>query len=99
MGTSQSVVARLESARRKPTFDVVARYAAAIDRRIDIHLVPAGSGREVLALASGQSGDGDAACFNPPEPAVSLRPLVCYTAARRPGASATLEMHHGTFHT
>ena len=74
MGTSQSVIARLESARHMPTFDMVARYAAAIDRRIDIHLVPAGSGREVLALASGQSGDGDAACFNPPAPAVSLRP-------------------------
>ena len=46
MGTSQSVVARLESARHMPTFDMVARYAAAINRRIDIHLVPAGSSRE-----------------------------------------------------
>lgn len=53
MGTSQSVVARLESARHMPTFDLVARYAAAIDRRIDIYLVPAGSGREVLVLPSG----------------------------------------------
>ena len=51
MGTSQSVVARLESARHMPTFDMVARYAAAIDRRIDIHLVPVGSGRGVLAHA------------------------------------------------
>jgi transcriptional regulator with XRE-family HTH domain len=53
MGTSQSVVARLEIARRKPTFDVVARYVAAIDRRTDIHLGPAGGRREVLALAFG----------------------------------------------
>jgi ribosome-binding protein aMBF1 (putative translation factor) len=42
MGTSQSVVARLENARHMPTFDMVARYAAAVGRRIDIHLVPAG---------------------------------------------------------
>jgi ribosome-binding protein aMBF1 (putative translation factor) len=42
MGTSQSVVARLENARHMPTFDMVARYAAAIGRRVDIHLVPAG---------------------------------------------------------
>ena len=51
MGTSQSVVARLESARHMPTFDMVARYAAAIGRRIDIHLVPAGNGHEVMAHA------------------------------------------------
>lgn len=51
MGTSQSVVARLESARHMPTFDMVARYAAAIGRRIDIHLVPAGKGHEVMAHA------------------------------------------------
>ena len=43
MGTTQSVVARLETARHMPTFDLVARYAAAIDRRLDIHLVPSGS--------------------------------------------------------
>jgi len=43
MGTSQSVVARLENARHMPTFDMVARYAAAIDRRLDIHLVPSAS--------------------------------------------------------
>ena len=35
MGTSQSVAARLERARHRPTFDRVARYAAAIGRRID----------------------------------------------------------------
>ena len=40
MGTTQSVVARLETARHMPTFDLVARYAAALDRRLDIHLVP-----------------------------------------------------------
>jgi ribosome-binding protein aMBF1 (putative translation factor) len=51
MGTSQSVVARLRNARPMPTFDMVTRYAAAIDRRIDIQRVPAGSGREVLAHA------------------------------------------------
>jgi ribosome-binding protein aMBF1 (putative translation factor) len=42
MGTSQSVIARLENARHMPTFDMVARYAAAIGRRLDIHLVPVG---------------------------------------------------------
>jgi len=40
MGTTQSVVARLESARHMPTFDLVSRYAAALGKRIDIHLVP-----------------------------------------------------------
>jgi ribosome-binding protein aMBF1 (putative translation factor) len=40
MGASQSVVARLEAARHMPTFDMIARYAAAIGRRLDIHLVP-----------------------------------------------------------
>jgi ribosome-binding protein aMBF1 (putative translation factor) len=40
MGASQSVVARLENARHMPTFEISARYAAAIGRRIDIHLVP-----------------------------------------------------------
>ena len=40
MGTSQSVVARLENARHMPTFDMVARYAAAINHRLDIHIVP-----------------------------------------------------------
>ena len=40
MGTTQSVVARLENARHMPTFDLVSRYAAAIGRRVDIQLVP-----------------------------------------------------------
>ena len=40
MGTSQSVVARLENNRHMPTFEMIARYAAAIGRRLDIHLVP-----------------------------------------------------------
>jgi ribosome-binding protein aMBF1 (putative translation factor) len=40
MGTSKSVVARLENARHMPTFEMMARYAAAIGRRIDIHLAP-----------------------------------------------------------
>ena len=51
MGTTQSVVARLENARHMPTFHMVARYAAAIDRRIDIHLVPAGIGQDAMAPA------------------------------------------------
>jgi hypothetical protein len=37
-----------------PSPDMVARYAAAIDRRIDIHPVPAESRRKVLALPSGR---------------------------------------------
>ena len=40
MGTSQSVVARLESARHMPTFDLISRYARALDRRIEVHLAP-----------------------------------------------------------
>jgi ribosome-binding protein aMBF1 (putative translation factor) len=40
MGTSQSVVARLENARHMPTFDMIDRYAKALGRRLDIHLVP-----------------------------------------------------------
>ncbi|HEX4181119.1 MAG TPA: helix-turn-helix transcriptional regulator [Caulobacteraceae bacterium] len=40
MGTSQSVVARLENARHMPTFEMIARYAAAIGRRLDIRLAP-----------------------------------------------------------
>ena len=38
MGTSQSVVARLENARHMPSFAMVNRYAAALDRRVDIRL-------------------------------------------------------------
>lgn len=41
MGTTQSVVARLENARHMPTFDMISRYAAALGRRVDIHLAPA----------------------------------------------------------
>jgi ribosome-binding protein aMBF1 (putative translation factor) len=48
MGTTQSVVARLESARHMPTFDMVARYAAALDRRVDIRLVPSGDRRDAV---------------------------------------------------
>ena len=40
MGTTQSVIARLETARHMPSFDMVARYAAAVDRRVDMRLVP-----------------------------------------------------------
>ncbi len=40
MGTSQSVVARLEAARHMPTFDLVARYAAGLGQRLDVHLIP-----------------------------------------------------------
>ena len=43
MGTMQSVIPRLEKARHMSTFDLVTRYAAAIDRRLDIHLVPTGA--------------------------------------------------------
>ncbi len=41
MGTTQSVVARLEAARHMPTFTLVTRYAAAIGHRVALHLVPA----------------------------------------------------------
>jgi ribosome-binding protein aMBF1 (putative translation factor) len=41
MGTTQSVVARMERARHLPTFDLVARYAAALGRRIHVSLTPA----------------------------------------------------------
>ncbi|MBV9508737.1 MAG: helix-turn-helix transcriptional regulator [Caulobacteraceae bacterium] len=40
MGTSQSVVARLENARHMPTFHMIDRYAKALGRRLDIHLAP-----------------------------------------------------------
>ena len=52
MGTSQSVVARLENARHMPTFELVARYAAAIDRRLDITLVPSDSQRPARSEAN-----------------------------------------------
>ncbi len=38
MGTTQSAVARLESARHMPSLDLAARYAAAVGQRLDIHL-------------------------------------------------------------
>jgi len=41
MGTTQSVIARLENARHMPTLTMVSRYASAIGRRLDIHLVDA----------------------------------------------------------
>jgi transcriptional regulator with XRE-family HTH domain len=40
MGASQSVVARLENVRHMPSFERLARYAATIGRRLEIHLVP-----------------------------------------------------------
>jgi len=45
MGTSQSVIARLENARHMPTFDLISRYAQALDLRLEVHLAPAGSER------------------------------------------------------
>ena len=42
MGTTQSVVARLENAPHMPTFDLIARYTAAIGRRLDVRLLPRG---------------------------------------------------------
>jgi ribosome-binding protein aMBF1 (putative translation factor) len=45
MGTSQSVIARLESARHMPTFNLISRYAQAFDRRIEVHLAPLGAER------------------------------------------------------
>ena len=41
MGTTQSVIARLENAHHMPSLDLVTRYAAALGRRIDIRLCPA----------------------------------------------------------
>lgn len=41
MGTTQSVVARMESGRHMPTFALAERYAAALGRRLDIRLVAA----------------------------------------------------------
>jgi ribosome-binding protein aMBF1 (putative translation factor) len=51
MGTSQSIVARLENARHMPTFDIVARYAAAINHRLDIHIMPRGRSPGATARA------------------------------------------------
>jgi transcriptional regulator with XRE-family HTH domain len=40
MGTTQSVVARLENAHHMPSLELVTRYATALGRRLDIQLVP-----------------------------------------------------------
>jgi ribosome-binding protein aMBF1 (putative translation factor) len=40
MGTTQSVVARLESGRHMPSLELITRYAAALGRRLQIELVP-----------------------------------------------------------
>jgi DNA-binding XRE family transcriptional regulator len=40
MGTTQSAIARLETARQLPSMEFVTRYAAAIGRKVDIHFVP-----------------------------------------------------------
>ncbi len=45
MGTSQSVIARLESARHMPTFNLICRYGQTLDRRIEFHLAPLGTDR------------------------------------------------------
>jgi ribosome-binding protein aMBF1 (putative translation factor) len=50
MGTSQSVIARMENGRHMPTFGMVARYAAAVDCRLGIHLVPSNSRNEETVL-------------------------------------------------
>jgi transcriptional regulator with XRE-family HTH domain len=52
MGTSQSAVARLESARHMPTFDMLTRYAAAIGRHVELRLVPGAS--SAVAHAAGR---------------------------------------------
>jgi ribosome-binding protein aMBF1 (putative translation factor) len=41
MGTTQSVVARLENAHHMPSFDLVTRYATALGRRVRLDLLPA----------------------------------------------------------
>lgn len=41
MGTTQSVVARLENAHHMPSLDLVTRYAAALGRRVRFDLVAA----------------------------------------------------------
>jgi ribosome-binding protein aMBF1 (putative translation factor) len=41
MGTTQSVVARLEGAHHLPSLDLVTRYAAAVGRRVNIQFIPA----------------------------------------------------------
>lgn len=41
MGTTQSVIARLENAHHLPSLDLVTRYAAALGRRVAFELVAA----------------------------------------------------------
>ncbi|MCF8169281.1 MAG: helix-turn-helix domain-containing protein [Rhodoferax sp.] len=41
MGTTQSVIARLESGRRAPSMRTVQRYAMAVGSRAVVHLEPA----------------------------------------------------------
>lgn len=41
MGTTQSVVARLENAHHMPSLDLVTRYASALGRRVEFDLVAA----------------------------------------------------------
>ncbi|MGC1574555.1 MAG: helix-turn-helix transcriptional regulator [Beijerinckiaceae bacterium] len=41
MGTTQSVIARLENAHHLPSLDLVTRYAAALGRRIHFDFIPA----------------------------------------------------------
>ena len=40
MGTTQSVIAKIESGRAKPSTRSLERYAAAIGAQVDYHLVP-----------------------------------------------------------
>jgi ribosome-binding protein aMBF1 (putative translation factor) len=42
MGTTQSVIARLEAARHLPSLEMITRYATAIGRRVDISLSSVG---------------------------------------------------------
>lgn len=41
MGTTQSVVARLENAHHMPSLDLVTRYAAALGRQVQFELIAA----------------------------------------------------------
>jgi transcriptional regulator with XRE-family HTH domain len=45
MGTTQSVIARLESGAQKPSLDTVERYAVACKMRLQIALVPLAKAR------------------------------------------------------
>lgn len=41
MGTTQSVVARMENAHHMPSFDLITRYAHALGRRVEFNLAAA----------------------------------------------------------